>query len=85
MRAEKTSYWRIEGQLEISGVIHPQGREYTLLEVAPYITKSGRAAKLLTWEGTCTVCGEEFTFQSGKARFHPTATCEHHRPVRRTK
>ena len=35
MKAEKISRWRIKGQLEVCGVIHPQGREYTLLEVAP--------------------------------------------------
>ena len=80
MEAIKTSYWRIKGPLWIGEVIRPQGREYTLLATENYTTKTGRASNLLTWKGKCTVCGDGFTFKTGMSNFHPTATCERHRP-----
>jgi|TARA_B100000959_G_C14630787_1_gene480178 hypothetical protein len=80
MEAEKTYSWRIKGPFEIGGVIRPQGREYTLVAVDDYTTKFGRASNLLTWVGTCTKCGQQFQFQSGKSKFNPTATCDQHRP-----
>ena len=79
MRAEKTYRWRIHGPFELGGIIEAQGRTYILVATKDYVTKRGQLSKLLTWRGICTVCGSRFNFQTGKASFFPTATCERHR------
>jgi hypothetical protein len=52
---------------------------YRLLSIEPYTTKHGYESKLLTWTGTCAVCGRQFECRSGRRPHHLPRTCEHHR------
>lgn len=82
MEAVKVSFWRNAGPLEIGGTIYAQGRGYRLFAVEDYVTKTGRKSALLTWQGKCVKCGAWFEFKTGRSRFNPVATCEHHRQGR---
>lgn len=44
-------------------------RVFECLGLDDYTRKDGTASKVLRWRGTCAVCGEEFTFVTGAARF----------------
>jgi hypothetical protein len=78
MRVEKETSWRVRGPVKIGDVISIRVRKYKIVNVEPYYSKTGSRTKLITWLGTCVVCGYEFHFQSG-AKFWPTATCPEHR------
>ena len=71
--------WRVRGDLEFNKRITIQGRHYRLVDTKSYETAQGGASELLVWTGTCVVCGSEFTFETPRSSFYPTATCVRHR------
>jgi hypothetical protein len=52
---------------------------YQLLAVDDYKNRFGFASKLLTWLGTCAVCGRQFTARSGRRPKGLVRTCGFHR------
>jgi len=56
---------------------------YTLTAADPYLTKAGAPSAVLTWAGTCAVCGEVFSATSGRKPRELVRTCLSHRGMHR--
>ena len=81
MKLVKVDFWSVRGDLEFNKLVTVRGREYRLVSLEPYTSKSGFAGDLLVWEGCCSTCGHYFNFRTGRSKFYPTANCENHRPT----
>ena len=81
MNMIKDTRWRVRGDLEFNKRTTIQGRHYRLVDTKSYETAQGGAGELPVWTGTCVVCGSEFTFETARSRFYPTARCQEHRPI----
>ena len=79
MEMIKASHWTVRGPIETGKRVSIQSRDYLLLRTEPYTTKFGYPSELLTWQGHCVVCGNKFTFKTGRSKFFPTASCKKHR------
>ena len=79
MEMVKSTHWRVRGDLEFNKRITVQGRNYRLVDEAPYENSQDYSGVLLVWAGTCVVCGSKFTFETSRSSLYPTATCGSHR------
>ena len=79
MEIHKDIRWRVRGDLEFDTPKTVQGRRYRVVDTRAYTNSDGKYSGLLIWAGTCSVCSRKFTFETNRAKFYPTATCELHR------
>jgi hypothetical protein len=78
MNIVKEYSWRIKGKFQSGTSVKVQGRNYIALGTEPYVNKAGRKTQLIVWRGNCTLCGDEFTFKTGRS-FTAFAKCDVHR------
>jgi len=75
----RNTVYRVVGKPKPGDTADVFGRTYTFLGEKPGVTSSGRRFSALIFRGTCTVCGEDFTFDAARSRFVGYATCPKHR------
>ena len=79
MEMAKSTHWVVRGELDFTKLINLQGRRYRLVRTRDFTSSDGKCIEVLVWSGTCSVCSRKFTFETNRAKFYPTATCELHR------
>jgi len=67
------------GQRIVQTTITGGSYSYTLTAARPYQTKAGAPSAVLTWAGTCAVCGDAFSATSGRKPRELVRTCRSHR------
>jgi hypothetical protein len=78
MKMVKKYSWHIKGKFQSGSKVKVQDRTYIALGAEPYVSKAGRKTQLILWRGNCALCGDEFTFKTGRS-FAPLAKCDVHR------
>jgi hypothetical protein len=63
-----------------NGAVYRQGgRDYVLIRSEPYDSKKRGRSTLLTWQGHCATCGDEFLTKSGMNTRGLLGNCIKHR------
>ena len=83
MKLVKKSHWALQGSLQLGGTVSDAKREYRLLERRPVVSPRGYRTEILTWQGQCSKCGDDYVFDTKASRFSATATCPRHRTRRK--
>ena len=75
MKVVQQKKFYLKGKPVVGGVIKVNERSYTLLHYIPRVTRRGQKSYFFIWQGTCSACGDMFTFEALRV-FWPTATCK---------
>jgi hypothetical protein len=78
MKIVKKYSWHLKGKFQSGAKVKVQDRTYIALGAEPYVSKAGRKTQLILWRGNCALCGDVFTFKTGRS-FTPFAKCDVHR------